>query len=175
MLSAKDIITSIFIHCLCDIILCKMNFDKDALKKWETRKVILSGEIDPDEIDHYDFHLVKMVLASAQAKPTGNPDNIRALLIYEISHVNLGEVKGEKCHRCGLPVDKKRREGMRKRIKGGYRLKDLKGFDDCLGFIGTHLKEEEIWEFISDDEPREVHFAAQRKRVAHYFQQIQDC
>lgn len=165
----ESIITTYFISRLCHIILCKLDCDEKNLKAWEIGSVALQGK----KVSHYDFHLTKMVLASAQAKPAGNPDNIRALLIYEISHVNIEREEGEKCRSgCGLRVNQKRRERILQRIRKGYRLKNLKNFIECEDFIGAHLTEEEVRGFIGGREARGFSIAAQRKRVREYFQQV---
>jgi len=187
-----DTIVAYFRVLFYNIICCRENFDVNFLKLLEINGVMRQPDMDTDP-KHYNYPATKKFLAYAQRKqelqehPRGNPDNIKALLIYKISHgceesEGRGEagVEGPLCPGCGGPVNWPKRRQLLRRIHKGHRLEDLqeicnrdydKFIRECDAFVGTHLTREEVCLFVG----HEVNFDEQADRIDKIYNEIEDC
>lgn len=154
-----------FRSCVFDLILCDNELDESALRQWE---VILRGG------NVRDYSIARRFQAIAEAKRRlRKPENISGYLIYKISHGGFSEPReenssnGPHCIGCSGLIDIPRRETMVKRIREGFRMKDVRTLD-CVEFVNTHLTQEEMNQFIG----RELSFSYQEAKIEEIFDEL---
>lgn len=118
------------------------------------------------------YPITRRILAYQQAKERArNPVDIRALLVYEISHGSEevtekedmpgDSCRGHACKKCGDPIDSNRRQRLLEHIEKGYRLWKLRSLRAADEIVGTHLTREEVFRFTG----YEVNFDRLRREV----------
>lgn len=163
---------AVFRSCVYEIVLCEIDLDWDALRRWE---FILKGG------DVRDYTITRRFQAFARAKQRArNPENISAYLLYRLSHGGAGpedglvldeetdHQKGPHCIGCGGLIDQTRRTRMLERIRTGFRMADLKVPIDCEELINTHLTQAEMNEFVG----HQVSFSYQEKLISEAFDEL---
>jgi len=162
--------TEIFRHCFFRLMICQQACkpaEIEHLKQWEALCSTKPSTYYP---------ITRRVLAYQQAKQKArNPNDIRALLVYEISHgreYNAGEKgedykpsetssQGPRCKKDGGPIDYPKRQRILERIEKGYRLWRLRSLCESYDFIGIHLTEDEVFKFAG----HEVNFSRLKREV----------
>lgn len=120
---------------LAGLIICQHGHKREAVKFWEDIYLseASSGELT-DELLAYDRSKGRL-----EASRNGNPLNLVALLIYNIS--NTGN------------LDQERRESFLARIQKGERITEVntmqKGLDLVESLYHTHLNRDQISRFIN--------------------------
>ena len=148
---AQRLAAEVFRHCLLKLVICHKGCkpkEVEALEGWE----LLAR---PEERD-FQPRWTYTVLAFQQAKgELRNPENLRALLVSKISHTPdlawASTERGRLCPKCGGEIDYVKREVLLQRIQEGLRLRHLRRPADCDLLIGTHLTEEEIFQFVGHE------------------------
>jgi len=150
---------------LYDLILCHDEVDAGVLRRWEfiLRRSVVS-----------DYSISRYFQAIAEAKRRArNPENIAAYLLYRVSHGSPPQAEkgnaARRCIACSAPIDEARREAMVRRIRGGFRLRDVRTVLDCEDFVGTHLTQEEMFELVG----HEVSFSYQEKKIEEIYRELE--
>lgn len=180
---------ALFRHCFLKIMICKQACQPDeisSLKLWEELYSTGPSSDDPISRQAPAFQAVssepitrypatRRVLAYQQAKQRArNPTDIRALLVYEVSHgtEDVAESEGDgceseasskahACRKCGGPVDYAKRQTLLERIEKGYRLWQLRSIRAADEIVGTHLTRDEVFKFTG----YEVNFDRLKQKV----------
>jgi DNA-binding transcriptional MerR regulator len=160
---AAALAEAFFRSVLYDLILCHDRLDAGVLRRWEF--ILRGGRVR-------EYTITRYFQAIAEAKRRSrNPENIAAYLLYRLSHGTPREpTKGEggrRCIACSAPVDEARRAAMVRRIREGFRLRDIRTVLDCEDFVGTHLTQEEMFEFVG----HEVSFSYQEKKIEELYRE----
>lgn len=161
---ATELAVAFYRSCLYDIVLCHDDLDAGVLRRWE--RILRGGEVR-------DYSISRYFRAVLEAKRRmRNPDNLAAYLLYRVSHGGSFEHlegRARRCIACSGPVDEERRARMVERIHRGYRLRDVRTPLDCEEFVGTHLTQEEMFEFVG----HEVSFSYQEKRIEQIYEELE--
>lgn len=155
----------LFRLCFLKLMVCQPACQPDeisSLKLWEElyfAECSVSSPTSSRQVQpaiHYP--ITRRVLAYQRAKERArNPVDIRALLVYEISHgteevaekedAPEGPCRGHACKKCGDPIDSNKRHELLKRIEKGYRLWQLRSLRAADEIVGTHLTHEDVFRF----------------------------
>lgn len=150
----KALVRELFRFCFLKLVICHPACQPNqisSLKQWEELYLAESSASS-----HYP--ITRRLLAYQRAKERArNPVDIRALLVYEISH-GTEEVpekedapedlcRGHACKKCGDPINPTRRQRLLERIEKGYRLWQLRSIRAADEIMGTHLTHEDVFRF----------------------------
>lgn len=117
---------------LASLILCREDFEEEDVAFWST---LYSGEVTtmPKEIMAY-----KRAKERLRESRAGNPQNVVAVLLYNVSHTGSRDVR--------------KKEAWEKHLEDGFSLDQVKRLDQALNLIeeltGSYLSERAIGQLL---------------------------
>lgn len=170
----RRLVAEIFRYCYLKLVCCHAvcpSREVKYLKEWEELAWSCAEETDGPP---FEPRWTRGVLACQHIKGTlPNPNNVRGLIAYELSHTQeLGTrlPPGKRCHLCGGEVDHAKREEFLSKIDRGFRLSDLAEPPDAEELIGTHLTEAQVFRLVG----HEVNLSRMRKKARACYETLPD-